>query len=59
MMWMLFVGVTAMSETHGASRGRVAVALFLIPLEVLLLALVLALVIPLVMAVTGGVSFGG
>jgi hypothetical protein len=59
MMWMLFVGVTAMSETHGASRGRVAVALFLIPLEVLLLALVLALVIPLVMAVTGGISFGG
>lgn len=59
MLWMLFVGVTAISAVQGASRGRVAVALFLMPLEAMLVALVLALVIPLLMAVASGSSFGG
>jgi hypothetical protein len=53
MMWMLFVGVTALSEAHGASRARASVALFLIPLELLLVALVFALIVPLVLAVAG------
>jgi hypothetical protein len=56
MVWMLFVGVTALSEAHGASRGRVAVALFLMPLELLLVVLFFALIVPLVMAIAGGVS---
>lgn len=57
MFWMLSVGVTAISEVHSASRGRTAVAIFLMPLELVLVALVLALVVPLVMALAGGVNF--
>jgi hypothetical protein len=49
-MWMLFVLVTALSETHRISGVRALGALSLIVIEFVILAVGLAVLLPAVMA---------